>query len=239
MIANLVLILISVFMVIAISNSPEKPAGLVFFIVVFVVGTLLWVFRYAIQSALSALRIRKLDRSVAEADKQAAEAEKKQHEEKQAQIASLPPVQRMTARIETNAQSVSLYLQLSEKERATVIQYDLDQIVFEDYPKWDKAEIAESKRRGEEELDAIRGHSEQKMLHREIVKQANVAHIESMKTERQQVRFIDYMAYPYTRYFKTTPEATQYAAKLKQLLPKIKELVDQHATHKASETIEL
>ena len=236
---NLVLIAVSIIMVIAVAKTTPVVPGMVGFTIFWVGGTILWTCRHLIGIAFSTHRIKKLDREIAASDTQAAQAEKERQQAQQAEIAALPPVARMTARIETNKMSVSLYLQLSEAERATVIQYELDQVVFEDSPKWDKEDIASAKISGEESVKSIRGYSEQKILEREIAKQANESHLEYMKTERQKVRLIDYMAYPYTRTFKTIPEATQYAAKLKEILPKIKELVDQHATHQSSETIEL
>src|ERR1700733_6901503 len=130
MIVNLVLILVSVFMVVALANSPSLPAGLVFFSIVFVGGTILWVFRHAIASGARSRQLHKLQLSIAESDKKSGESEKKRHEAKQREIAALPPVQRMTARIETQRTTVSLYLQVSEEERAAIIKYNLDEVVF-------------------------------------------------------------------------------------------------------------
>jgi hypothetical protein len=145
----------------------------------------------------------------------------------------------MTARIDTDGEIVSLYLQISESERQTIIQYGLDQVVFEEYPEFDKADIIQFKVDDDERIAAIHGYSEQKIFEREISKQAQGDVMKQMRAARIQVRLIDYMAYPYTRYFKTKHEATQYAAKLKQSLPKIKEMVDLHANHQTSETIQL
>src|ERR1700722_10518737 len=235
MIVNLVLILVSVSMVVALANSPPPlPPGLVFFAVVVVVGTVLWIFRRVIASAVRSRRSRKLDRSIAESSKRSAESEKKRHEAKQAAIAVLPPVQRMTARIETNNMSVSLYLQLSEQERQTIIQYGLDQVVLETYPRYEADDLRRMKLEGLQGIENIKGYSQEAILRREFRQQDEANWLERAKTEKVEVRLIDYMEYPFTRYFKTTPEAVQYAGKLKQILPKIKELVDQHATHQSS-----
>jgi hypothetical protein len=220
------------------SNGLLPP---VFYIMplVLTVPTVLWYARHSLKIAYLGHKLRKLQGEIAVTDKKRAESEKKRHEAKQREIATLPPVQRMTARIETQGSSVYLYLQVSEEERAAIIKYNLDEVVFEDRPMYDQDDIADAKKRGEERVEAIRGYSEAKVLEREISKQAEEGAVERMRKAREQVRLIDYMAYPYTRHCKTPYEATQYAAKLKQSLPKLKELVDQHITHQSSETIQL
>jgi len=184
-------------------------------------------------------RYNQLQKKWAENEAQYIESDKKRHEKKQAEIAALPPVGRMTARIETGKSSVSLYLQLPERDRETVIQYGLDQVIFETYPRYNADDLRRMKLEGQREVEAIKGNSQDAMLKREFRQQDTASWNQRAKSEKVEVRLIDYMAYPYTRYFNTPLEVTQYAAKLKLILPKIKELVDQHAVHQASETIEL
>ena len=62
---------------------------------------------------------------------------------------------------------------------------------------------------------------------------------ESYAAERKDITLADYMKAPYSRIFKTLPEANDYSDKLKtELLPKVKELLDRNVDRKATETVE-
>jgi len=151
-------------------------------------------------------------------------------EERKAELAAFPPVERMTARIDIRGQTLFLYLQVSEEERAIINQSKLGEVVLEDYPMFSEDEITlfvyERARQLEQHDRGLRNP--------QVIQWSNEAAEAMLKTEiaakrkqRRQVHLYAYLHMPYERYFPTMVEAQAYGEKLKkEILPKIKQLIE-------------
>jgi len=134
--------------------------------------------------------------------------------------------------------SVDMILELSERDRATILQNHLDQVVLEKVPAYLGDEILNILAEFDKRYNSHSSTSSDGLLMRAMMDQQR-RNYESYAAERKDITLADYMKAPYSRIFKTLPEANDYSDKLKtELLPKVKELLDRNVDRKATETVE-
>lgn len=135
--------------------------------------------------------------------------------------------------------TVDMVLELSEEERAIVIQNDLQSFVLEDKARYTQRDLERIRYDGRQRSESYRGNSSDAMLMREISKHTEDYSVELMKEQRDFTHLGDYLIKPYTRTFSHPHEAKQYADTLKaKILPQIKEIIDSYRDHKSVQTLE-
>jgi hypothetical protein len=130
--------------------------------------------------------------------------------------------------------TVDMVLQMTETERATIKQHQLDDVVLEDAPLFTEDELVRARIDDRARVDAAKDP-----LHKAIGKQMLETTEDMRKHERRKTRIGDLLVSPFSRFFDTPHEASEYAHKLKtEFLPKIRQLLDRYREYKQTETIE-
>jgi hypothetical protein len=125
-------------------------------------------------------------------------------------------------------------LELTETERATIKQYELDDVVLEDRPAFTEDQLLDIRVRDNEELKATKD-----LLLKEIKRQVMDQSQAMSKTKRDTMRVGDLLVSPYSRVFDSPHESKEFADKLKtKYLPAVRKLIDGHSSAKQSETLE-
>jgi hypothetical protein len=139
---------------------------------------------------------------------------------------------------EITCYAVDLILEFSERDRATVLQYQLDQIVFETIPAFRDDEIIVFMDNYEEEYNRHSSTSRNGLLVRAMMDQQKKS-FNDYRAEKREITLADYMKSPFTRIFRTLSEANDYSDELKtNLLLKVKTLLDRNLDRKTTETVE-
>ena len=130
--------------------------------------------------------------------------------------------------------AVDMILQMTETERATIKQHQLDDIVLEDVPLFTQDELASARIDDRARVDAAKDP-----LHKAVEKQMLEMTDEMKKHERRKTRIGDLLVSPFSRIFDAPHDANEYARKLKtEFLPKTRQLLDRSRDYKQTETIE-
>jgi hypothetical protein len=160
---------------------------------------------------------------------------------------SIPEVERFTARIETmdDGKTVRLYLNLSQEERAIVLDKSLDAIVFYKDPIFTQDDIDSFVAHYNKEIaDSL---SELKFMEQFHEEEDEIAK-ERARGELQECRdiisedvpklkaavfpltLIDYLEYPFIRECSSRREAIFYADKLREIVGEINERISRYKT---------
>ena len=159
------------------------------------------------------------------------------------------PVKSMRATIQTNTYkddggtsrfTVDMMLELTETERAIIKEHELDDIVLEDIPLFDKDALEKKQQQIEEHREAFdRATRSSKMLDAKLSEQVDVAVLAAMKKARLITTVGQLVVIPFSRAFDSPHEANEYASLLKtKLLPEMKRLIQKHGQHRQTETVE-
>jgi hypothetical protein len=130
--------------------------------------------------------------------------------------------------------SVDMILEMSETERATIKQHELNDIVLEETATYTEEEILKTKLECDEEERATKD-----LILKQITANVNELRVAGMKEHRTKTRVGDLLVAPFSRSFDSPHKAKEYADKLKtKFLPEIRKLLDSYGTHKQTETLE-
>lgn len=130
--------------------------------------------------------------------------------------------------------AVDMVLQMTETERATIKQHQLDDIVLEDVPLFTEDELVSARIDDQARIDAAKDP-----LHKAVEKQMMEMTDEMKKHERRKTRIGDLLVSPFSRIFDAPHDANEYARKLKtEFLPKMRQLLDRYREYKQTETLE-
>ena len=128
--------------------------------------------------------------------------------------------------------SVDMVLELPEKDRALLEQQHLDQVVIGKEPRYSSEQILNIL--GERErMETRLAHSlrTSDMVALRVMRNEPQRNFESYEAEMREVKIGEYLQVPYSRAFRTKPEANDYADRLREvILPKIRELLDKAAS---------
>jgi len=145
---------------------------------------------------------------------------------------------RGTEEVDVIRHAVDMILELSERDRATILQYQLDQVVFEKVPAYRNDQILTILEDFDKEYNSYSSTSSSGLLSRAMMDRRRRDY-KSYAAETKETILADYMKVPYTRIFETLPEANDYSDKLKtELLPKVKDLLDRNVDRKSTQTVE-
>jgi hypothetical protein len=235
------------------------------FVALCVLGPVMWIINKAKDHGpglkQSEVRRHEQDQNMAEALRRPHEDERKQQlDALKAAVPSTPP-ERMRATIHVNrlnvlaavrkldgrgsmehlenhAYAVDMILQLSEADRALILERQLEQVVMEKAPKYRNDQILNilaefDQRYRTYDATTQNGAFQRAMMDKERRSFASYA------AETRDITLADYMKAPYTRAFETMPEASDYSEKLKtELLPRVRAMLDKNIGRKAAESVE-
>jgi hypothetical protein len=133
--------------------------------------------------------------------------------------------------------TVTVLLELTEEERATIQKYDLQKQVLEDRPRWTADEVAEARQR---HIDSNQENLNSRNVTLKAIAEQGVEDAdESMRNQRDRTTVADLLAQPCVVRYGKPLQAANYADRLKtKILPALSELLKKHATAPKSETLE-
>lgn len=141
-------------------------------------------------------------------------------------------------RITNTYYSVDMLLELSERDRAVLLENQLDGVSLETVPKYTAAQRITAISEYNIELSRHSLATKKGLAMREIMV-ADQERVENMKHEKQKITIGDYLQRPFSRVFESLPEAHEYSDQLKrEILPKVRQLLDRSFERKDAETLE-
>ena len=130
--------------------------------------------------------------------------------------------------------SVDMILQMSETERATIKEHQLNDILLEETPTFTEQQILKVEAECDEEVRATKD-----LILQQVTANVNKSRLARMKDDRTKTRIGDLLVSPFSRSFDSPHKAKEYADKLKtKFLPEIRKLLDTYSGHKQTETLE-
>jgi hypothetical protein len=127
-----------------------------------------------------------------------------------------------------------MILEMSETERATIKEHQLNDILLEETPVYTEKQLLKTQAEFDEEVRATKD-----LILQQITADANKFRLARMKEDRTKTRIGDLLVSPFSRSSDTPHKAKEYADKLKtKFLPEIRKLLDTYSGHKQTETLE-
>ena len=204
------------------------------------IGLLIGVGKEKLEQVAEDARVRELNVGAHERTLEAqAEIERRQQKVADALPKNPPTGMRATFVFDTTPVSsmghvVTVVVELPEEDRAILRAHELGGVELKNVPAYTPDQIKDIKTSQQQSVDSTADP-----MMKEWAQQAANEFVEKQTKRRKILIVVDLLREPYSAYFETLPQAEQFAEGMrKDILPKLRELIEKYRCHKDSETIE-